>query len=137
MSLCVLCFGRFLAGSWRFLAVLGGAWALAGQKWEPKIDKTEAWGGKNGARIDGNEVLGVSGGLWATRRLQECKNGVAPEFLGPILAPFWDAFFARSALWSPLGGSVSRKRRFGGGPKMGSKKRVKTDLKIEQFWFPL
>ena len=45
----VVCFvfRQVLGGSRRFLAVLGGAWALAGRKWEPKIDKTEARGGKN------------------------------------------------------------------------------------------
>ena len=74
--------GRFLVGSWWFLAVLGGAWALAGQKWEPQIDKTDAWGAQNGTRIDEDEVSGVSGSLWGTRRLQECNNGAAPEFFG-------------------------------------------------------
>ena len=76
---CVLCFGRFLAGSWRFLAVLGGAWALAAQKWEPKIDKTEALRGKSGAQIEENEVLGVSGGLWGTMRAPGGSRGAKME----------------------------------------------------------
>ena len=134
---CVFCvFGRFLAGSWQ---VLGGSWlflaVLGPLSSKTESHKHEAWGGKKGTQIDENEVLGVSGGLWDTSRLQECKNGVTPEFLGPILAPFWGPFFARSALWSPLGGSVSRKRKFGGGPKMESKTRAKTYVKVEPFWY--
>ena len=44
-------FRQVLGGSWLLLAVIGVAWALAGRKWEPTIDKTEAWGGTNGAGI--------------------------------------------------------------------------------------
>ena len=119
-------FRQVLGGSWRFLAVLGVAWALAGQKWEPQIDKTEASGGKNGARSKENEALGASGGLWGTSWLRACYFGATSEFGGPILVPFWGPFFAFSVPWAPLGGSVLVKRRFGGGSKMGSKTRAKT-----------
>ncbi len=39
-----------VCGSWRFLAVLAAAWALAAQKREAKNDKTYAWVTKSGAQ---------------------------------------------------------------------------------------
>ena len=50
---------------------------------------------------------------------------------------FGTPFFALAALWVPLGGSVSPKRGFGGGPKMGFKTEPKKDVQMEQFWTPI
>ena len=110
------------AGSWRFLAVLGGAWALAGRKWEPKIDKTEAWGGKNGAGIKENEVLGVSGSLWGARRAPGGSRSAKMELRRSSGIPFW----------LHLGTPFSRYRPFG--PLWAGRFRQKGDLEGVLKW---
>ena len=49
---------------------------------------------------------------------------------------FGTLFFARSAPWVPLGGSVSPKRGFGGGSKTGPKTGPKKDVDMEPFRDP-
>ena len=49
---------------------------------------------------------------------------------------FGTLFFAQSAPWVPLGGSVSHKRGFGGGPKVGPKTGANNVYKMESFWIP-
>ena len=66
-----------------------------------------------------------------------CVSGHHPFVIFALLAQkgvhFGTSFFALSVPWAPLGGPVSHKMGFGGGPKTGPKTGPKKDVNVEQF----